>query len=225
MPKLMIWMFLFSFAVCGCATHAPIKTPDLTSDLVSQREKQVKNDVEVMMLPIHDKQDLKAYFDEDLILFGVLPVKVNIDNLGTDPCFIGVEYAQITDSDGNRNPAMNLEQVYDHTYKSYWRTAGWGVAFGVLGAVPSLINVAVTNDKIKADYNTCMLKDGEMPGKSHTEGTLFFEIDEKTPSLDGWKFQIGLEKNGEPFYFVFDLSGPIEQPRIKREPKEEKEDK
>ncbi len=32
--------------------------------------------------------------------------------------------------------------------KSYWRTAGWGGAFGIVGIIPSLINVSNTNDKI-----------------------------------------------------------------------------
>lgn len=222
MKTLISFLLLFSVSVCGCATHAPIKTPDLASNLTCQAEKQVENDIEVMMMAIHDKQNLKAYFDEDLIYLGVLPVKVSIANLGNDPCFIGVEYAQIKDPEGNSHSALNLEEVYDKTYKSYWRTAGWGVAFGLVGAVPSLINVATTNDKIKAEYDTCMLKDGEMQGETHTEGMLFFEIDRKIQTLDGWNFQIGMEKDSDPFFFIFDLNGQVEQPRIERVSEDEK---
>jgi hypothetical protein len=214
MKKFLILLILFS--AYGCASHSKITTPDLNSDLGCQSNKQVEKDVEVMMLAIHEKKALKTYFDDDLIRLGVLPVKVSIENLSSDPCFIGVDYAKITDPDGNSKPALNLDEVYDRTYKSYWRTAGWGVAFGLLGAVPSLINVATTNEKIKADYDTCMLKDGEMKANTYTEGTLFFEIDNKIQSLDGYKFQIGVEKDTEPFYFTFDLKGQVEQPRIRK---------
>ena len=223
MKKLSSFFLLFSVLVFGCATHSSINTPDLASNSDCLAEKQVSNDVEVMMLAIHDKQSLKSYFDEDLIGLGILPVKVSIDNIGENPCFIGVEYAHIADPHDAKSPALTLEEVYSRTSKSYWRTAGWGVAFGLLGALPSAVNVASTNQKIKADYETCMLKDGRLPAKTHTDGTLFFAIDEKIESLDDWTFNIGMDRDGEPFYFVFDLQGQVEQPRIKTVEDDEKD--
>ena len=225
MKKLMSILILFSVSFLGCATHDSIKTPDLVSNPECQLEKQVINDVEVMMMAIHEKQSLKSYFDEDLIALGILPVKVSIDNVGENPCFIGVEYAQIEGPNHVESSALTLEQVYNRTSKSYWRTAGWGVAFGLLGALPSAVNVASTNKKIKADYDTCMLKDGRLPAKTHTDGTLFFDIDEKIESLDNWTFKIGLDRGGEPFYFVFNLQGQVEQPRIKKVADDEKDSK
>lgn len=210
-----LMVFLCLFFLIGCASHAPIRTPDLASNLKSQANKQVVSDVEVMMLAIHDKQQLNHDFDEDLIHYGVLPIKVSIDNKDVEPCFIGVDYAKIVGPDGSTSPAMNLEQVYDRTYKSYWRAAGWGVAFGLVGAIPSLIDVNMANQDIKADYDSCMLKDGKMGSDSHTDGVLFFDIDEKITSLEGWQFKFGIEKNSNPIYFVFDLDGIVEQPRVR----------
>jgi hypothetical protein len=223
MNKIVSVLMMLLISVFGCATHDSIKTPDLVSNPDCLAEKQVKNDVEIMMMAIHDKQSLKSYFDEDLIALGVLPVKVSIDNIGENPCFIGVEYAHIADPHDAKSAAMTLEEVYNRTSKSYWRTAGWGVAFGLLGALPSAVNVASTNQKIKADYDTCMLKDGRLPAKTHTDGTLFFEIDEKVASLDDWTFKIGIDRDGEPFYFIFDLHGQVEQPRIKKVTDNEKD--
>ena len=218
MRVLLISIMLFT--LLSCASHAPIKPVDLNTDLRAQAEKQSQNDVEVMVMALHDKQQLDFHFDDDLIHYGLLPVQVSVDNTSFDPCSIGVSHASLIDPEGNSRPVLTFKQVYDETYKSYWRMVPWAVLCGPLCALGSLVDVAVTNEDIKADYANCMLKDGEMVADAHTAGVLFFEIDNKIQSLDGWKVQVGITKDSDPFYFVFDLNGTVEQPRIKnpREP-------
>jgi hypothetical protein len=109
---------------------------------------------------------------------------------------------------------LTFEQVYGKASKSYGRALGWGVAFGLLGAIPSAINVAVVNEKIKADYESCMIKNGELVSGGYTEGSMFFSIDKEIESLDGWKLQLGYNILNDPKLVTFDLSGDVEQPRV-----------
>jgi hypothetical protein len=213
-----VCFFLFSgLFLSGCASHKPLKQPNLGADLAAQQTKETHHGVEVMIRAVHQKDLLSSYYDEDLILYGVLPVQVCIDNLSDQERYLGVEYATLLSPDGIQRSPLSLEEVFDRAKKSYWRTAGWGVAFGLLGAVPSIINVSSTNEQLKADYDSSMLKSGNMVEKARAEGSVFFEVDPQLASLDGWQFKIGLEKEGEPFYVSFDLSGEVEQPRVEQQ--------
>ena len=206
--------FIFSFLI-GCATHSAIKQPNLYSDMKAQQNRQTIDQVEIMVKPIVSKKENKAYYDEDLILYGVLPFHVCFKN--TNPkasCRIEPEKAILVDPDGTSNPPLTLEEVYAKASKSYFRALGWGAAFGLLGAVPSAINVAVVNDKIKADYESCMIKSGELVSGAYTEGSLFFAIDNKIDSLDGWKLKFDFGDENSPKLLSFGLSGEVEQPRV-----------
>ena len=215
MKKTSSMILITALMFFGCATHTPIKQPNLNSNLEAQQTKQILNQVEIMARPIHRKSENKAYYNEDLILYGVLPFHVCFKN--NDPnasCQINLENAALVDPDGSPRPPLTLEQVCEKASKSYIRTAGWGVAFGLLGAIPSAINVATVNEKIKADYESCMIKGGELVSGGYTEGSIFFSIDSKIESLDGWKLQLCLNNLNDPKFVTFDLSGDVEQPRV-----------
>ena len=214
MRKALLTLCLMAFALHGCASHDPIQDPSLDTDLKVQSGKKTVNDVSIMIRVVHDKEMLQAYYDEDLVGWGMLPVQVNIENLGKEPAYLGLEYAALICPTGRIQSALSFEQAYHKAKKSYWATAGWAVAFGLVGAVPSLINVSQTNEKIAADYKRVMLKSGEMVENAHTEGSIFFDIDKKIASLDGWKFKIGFERETKPFMVTFDLEGKVEQPRF-----------
>lgn len=207
-------LFVFSFLI-GCATHSPIKQPGLYSDIEAQKNKQSTDQIEIMVRPIVSKTDNKAYYDEDLILYGVLPIHVSFKNINQNAsCHIKAERAALMDPDGASNPPLTLEEVYGKASKSYARALGWGAAFGLVGAATSAINVAVVNDKIKADYESSMIKSGELVSGAYTEGSLFFKIDNKIESLDGWELQFDFEDENGPKLLKFELSGEVEQPRV-----------
>ena len=207
-------LFVFSFLI-GCATHSPIKQPGLYADMEAQKNKQTTDQIEIMVRPIVSKTDNKAYYDEDLILYGVLPIHVCFKNINQNAsCHIKAERAALMDPDGASNPPLTLEEVYKSASKSYARALGWGAAFGLVGAATSAINVAVVNDKIKADYESSMIKSGELVSGAYTEGSLFFKIDNKIESLDGWKLQFDFEDENGPKLVTFGLSGEVEQPRV-----------
>jgi hypothetical protein len=181
----------------------------------AQQNKQTANQIEIMVRPIVSKSDNKAYYDEDLILYGVLPFHVSFRNMGSnESCHIKAEKSALVDPDGKSSPPLTLEEVYKQASKSYARTLGWGAAFGLIGAIPSVINVTVVNDKIKADYESCMIKSGELVGGAYTEGSLFFGIDNKIESLDDLILQFDFDGINDPNPVIFELSGQIEQPRV-----------
>ena len=211
-----------ALTLIGCATHTAIKQPNLNSRLDTQQNKQIVSGVEVMARPLHSIADLKANFDEDLILYGVLPFHVSFRNTNSSICHINMEHMTLIQPDGSSCQPLNLDQVCDSASKSYFRTAGWGVAFGIVGAIPSLINVAMTNDKIKADYESCMIKNGDLVSGAYTEGALFFPIDKKIQSLDGYRLNLTFVTDDQTNSATFDLSGEVEQPRVKEHKADDK---
>lgn len=208
--------------ILGCATHAPIKRPDLQTNLDAQQNRKTVNGVEIMARPIHAKSELDAYYDEDLIQYGVLPFHVCFKNSAPVSCGINTGYAVFQGPDGSAKSAMTQEEVFSRASKSYLRTAGMGAAFGLIGAIPSAINVAVVNEKIKADYESCMLKNGDLAGGGYTEGSIFFDINPEITSLDGWKLKLGFKGAEETHYAVFDLSGAVEKRQVADQPNKEK---
>ena len=136
----------------------------------------------------HLKSEMVTYFDDDLLQYGLLPVQINLKNNSYPRTLVlNADRINLIDPTGVKIPIMSYDQVIDKAKKSYWRTAGWAVAFGLLGAIPSLVNVSNTNEKIQADYESRMLKCGNLNCGSETEGLTFFSVPEDLNSLNGWK--------------------------------------
>lgn len=220
-PPFLLMAALF-FVATSCATHNPIVPPDLDNDLAAQQARQVKDGIAVMALPVHSKSALSAHFDEDLIHEGVLPIQVDIDNRSGSPCAIEIGRTALFNADGESFPPLNLKEISWEASHSYAYAIPWGIGFGLIGALPSMINVAMVNEKIEKDYDNCMLKDAAMVDGASTTGTLFFPIDDDIASLDEWFFSLGLTRDGQAVDFVFDLHGAVEQPRVERQEKTER---
>lgn len=110
---------------------------------------------------------------------------------------------------------MSTEQVVEKAKKSFFRTAGWGIAFGCIGAIPSAINVSNTNEKIQADYESRMLKGGNLVAGGVTEGLICFNVPEDINNLSGWKVSVILKdiETGENIILEYGLSGTIVSPQ------------
>jgi hypothetical protein len=226
--------FRFCFIFClvlvvstGCASHKAARQPDLSYDLKAQENKIEKDGIILMVKVFHLKSELKTYFDEDLLEYSVLPIQINLQNksYGRNVVF-NTDGINLIDPTGTRNPIMSSEQVIDKAKRSYWRTAGWGVCFGCLGVIPSAINVSNTNKKIQADYESRMIKGGNLICGGVTEGLTFFSVPEDLSSLSGWKVSVILKdiESSEDIILEYGLSGTIVSPK-ERKPKEvEKEE-
>ena len=98
-------IFFFFSSLIGCASHTPIKQPNLVSNMEAQQNRQTVDQVEIMVRPIVSKSENKAYYDEDLILYGVLPFHVCFKNNDANAsCLINAEKAVLVNPDGASNP-------------------------------------------------------------------------------------------------------------------------
>ena len=114
---------------------------------------------------------------------------------------------------------MSSEQVIDKAKKSYWRAAGWGVAYGVFGLIPSMINVSSTNKTIPADYESRIIKGGNLICGGVTEGLAFFSVPEDLSNLSGWKVSVILKdiESSEDIVLEHGLSGTIIPPKERKQ--------
>ncbi len=65
---------------------------------------------------------LEAYFDDDLLKYGILPVQIFLCNK-SHSCSVGfsVDSINLIDPSNARSPVMSCEQVLDKAKRSYWR--------------------------------------------------------------------------------------------------------
>jgi hypothetical protein len=199
-------------ALTSCATHNAAQLPQLSLDLNAQQHKVEEKGLVGMVKPIHLPSELKTYFDYDLIADGILPVQIHVMNKSYGkPCGLNTTAINLVDATGTRLPVLSVDQVLDKVQKSQWRSVGWGVAFGLVGVIPSIINVSQTNDKIRADYEARVLKSGNVVPGAVTEGVMFFSIPSDTSSLDGWKVATILVDYGDSTGIVIEnrLEGAV----------------
>jgi hypothetical protein len=175
----------------SCASHKAAQIPPLAFDLEAQQNQTMCEGVVLMAKPIHSKTDQEQYFDVDLLEDGILPIQVHVCNKGHEnPIVLSPESLNLINASGDRMPICSHEQVMDSAKRSYWRTAGWGAAFGLIGIIPSLINVSNTNKQIEADFSSRELKGGTVVNGGTTEGLVFFSVPPEINSLNGWKLSL-----------------------------------
>lgn len=217
--------FCFVFvSFFGCATHKAARQPDLSYDLKAQENKVDKDGITLMTKCFHLKSELETYFDEDLLKYGVLPIQINLQNKSYPKTVVfNTDGINLIDPTGTRNPIMSSEQVIEKAKKSYWRTAGWGVAAGIFGIIPSMINVSNTNKKIQADYESRMIKGGNLVCGGVTEGLAFFSVPEDVSNLSGWKVSVILKdiENSNNIILEYGLSGTIIPPKERKQKTED----
>lgn len=180
-----------------------------------------KDGIALMTKCFHLKSEMETYFDDDLLQYGILPIQINLQNKSYPKTVVfNIDGINLIDPTGTRNPIMSSEQAIDKAKKSYWRAAGWGVAAGIFGIIPSMINVSNTNKKIQADYESRMIKGGNLICGSVTEGLAFFSVPEDLSNLSGWKVSVILKdiKSPEDIIIEQGLSGTIIPPK-ERKPK------
>lgn len=209
-------VFFSLLAVLGCASHNAVRQPDLSYDLKAQENKVEKSGMILMVKPFHLKSELATYFDDDVLKYGVLPIQINLQNKSYPGAIVfNADGINLIDATGARSPGMACEQVYDKVKRSQWRSAGWGVAFGLVGVIPSLINVSTTNDKIRADLESRMIKSGNIVPGGMTEGLTYFSVPQDLSSLSGWKVSVVLKdvQNAKDVTLEHGLAGTIISPK------------
>lgn len=219
-----VFLVSITLLLVGCASHDVARQPDLSYDLKAQQNKAENSGVHLLVRAVHQQSDLEQYYGGDLLQYGVLPLQVNVQNRQYPRNLVfSTDGVQLIDSAGHPRPQLTIDQVMKKAKKSFWRTAGWGVAFGLFGIIPSAINVNKTNKKIRADYESRLLQSGNLQTGSMTEGILFYSVPPDVPSLNGWNVNLVMRdgETAENVNFEYGLAGTIAQ--RKKEDNEESE--
>jgi len=182
-----IIIVILIFFIAGCAAHNAVIQPNLMFDLQAEQNGIVQDGIKLLVKPIYLKSDLIAYFDQDLLKYGILPVQISIINKSNNTIYFSTDGINLIDTNNHRCPLLSVASVVDKCKKSYWRTAGWTVAFGVFGLIPSAINVSNTNEKIQSDFDSRVLKSGNMVPGAITEGLVFFDVPRDISTFDNWR--------------------------------------
>lgn len=202
--------------IASCASYDATKAPALSYDAQVQSAKVESNHIAVLVKPIQSKLEMEKYFGGDLLKYGILPIEVSITNLGHDGSMVFEPNGlNLTGPSNEHSTMLSLDQVYDRTKKSQWRTAGWAVGFGIFGLIPSAINVNNVNNKMRADYQEKMLSGGNIAKGEAKEGVAFFSVPQDLKSLDAWKLNIMVKDftNQTNVTVDYPLTGAVE-PRV-----------
>lgn len=220
--RTIVLSMLSLLVLSGCASYKATTPPPLGYDHTAQATKVEQEGVVLMAKPIHQETEVERYFDEDPIKYGILPVQIHLENKGNENHLVcAAAGINLLDPTNSRAPAMSVDQVMDKVKKSQWRSAGWTVAAGVFGLIPSAINVNKTNKKMRADYESRMFKGGKLDKGSTTEGFMFYDVPEDIGTLNGWHLTAIL-KNAEgdsDLILTQELAGTV----VKRKRKDESE--
>jgi len=197
----------------GCASYNASQSPKLDYSLSAQRSAVQANGMQLMAKPVHQEEELKTYYSNDLVRWEVLPVELYLENgrsEGGGKLYIPREGVSLVDQEGNSHPLLGLEQVMDKAGRSYWRTAGWAFAFGIIGGAISAAQVSQANEKMRTDYSERMYQDSELgPGES-VSGVVFFSIPKHLESIDGWHLGVVCtNRQGDKTLLEYPLAGKI----------------
>jgi hypothetical protein len=222
-------LFALTLVLCSsCASYKAARQPALSYDLEAQGNKVEEQGIVCMVKPIHLKSELETYFDDDLLQYGVLPMQIYLSNKehGRNVVF-STDGINLIEPSSTRCPVMSCDQVLEKAKKSYWRTAGWGAAFGIFGIIPSAINVSNTNKKIQADYESRAIKGGNLIPDGVTEGLVFFSVPPDISSLNGYTVSIILKdpQEGQDIDIKYGLSGTVVPRKTEKETKQEESQK
>ncbi len=210
--RFILILFLSILLFFGCSSHDVQKTATLETLPDNKAERIQSQGFELIAMPILTEEEHISYFDNDLIKQGILPLQLYVGNVESDDIYqLRPEDIVVTDVNGARKPTMTVDQIVEKTKKSYWRTAGWGVLFGVFGAIPSAMNVSKTNEKIRTSYNERIMKESTLRKGTEAEGLMFFVIPKDSATIDNWELSMVLKGTtvSETVPLKYQLSGDI----------------
>jgi len=204
---------LISYIFSGCASYHSIRQAPLSTNPIAQQNKRINDDIESMVYPITTQSMQKQIFDNDLIEKGYLPVQISILNKKDCNVTFNKEGIVLLTPEEIVIPRTSNLKVAMDTDKSIGRTVGWTVGFGVIGLIPSAMNVSKTNKRIQADYVAKAPIEGNLIPGGLVDGILFFKLpEEKIETLNDYKMNIVLrdELKNEEIIITHTLYGDIE---------------
>lgn len=187
----MLLFLSLTLIIGGCASYTT-QSLDTSRDhplMVTQTTEKFK----ITAIPIITKEDGKRVFDrDDLNRKGLVPVFLSITNFGTSA--LTVRSVSLVDPQGNVSKQLSATEAAESVKKSVvGRAVGWLILTGGIGAIASAAHSASVNEKIVNDLTEKQFKMNPIPSKDTRTGYVYFEVPEKTTSLDGFKLVLEVE--------------------------------
>jgi hypothetical protein len=128
---------------------------------------------------VSEAEDVEAYYGIDLIDKGFLPVKVSLINKNDDIYIISKDSVFLKYGD-TRIQSSGPGEVAEALKASVGgRTAGWGIAFGVIGGSVAYTQARNRNEALNLALHTKPLFFGQIPKGCERTGMLYFKIDKE----------------------------------------------
>jgi hypothetical protein len=207
-------LVLLTFALSllgGCASYKASQAPTLDRDIQAARAVVQTEHLSMMARPIHQEDELKVYFDTDLVYWKVLPIQVQLENASAaQEIEFKLDGLKLLDADSQQRPLLDVDEVVSRAGRSYARTLGWGVAFGLIGAGVSAYQVTEANKAMRADFSRRILQEVRLKPGEKIEGIAFFSVPGKLQSLDGWKLALlANDDDGQEVILNYSLGGEV----------------
>lgn len=187
-PILLVFIIALIFG--GCASYT-------TQSLDLNREHPLRvtynsENFQITVLPIITKEDGKRVFDrDDLNRKGLIPIYVSISNLGSNS--IVIKSVSLIDSLGNSYKQLTPTEAAESVKKSLvGRAAAWFL-LSPIAAVASAAHTSSVNERIVNDLVEKQFKMTPISPREMRSGYVYFEVNEKTNSLDGFKLLIEID--------------------------------
>jgi hypothetical protein len=162
--------------VHACASYQAATAPSLAFDDTARQNKVEVEGVLLMAKATHHESDLRQYFGDDPLQYGILPVQIRVENRSYEPfVYCNCYSINLIHPNGHRMTVLTLDQVME--------TLG----FGVFTLLPGADNVSNFNKEMRADLESKIFRAGKIHSRSTKEGFAFFVMPKRLESLEGWK--------------------------------------
>jgi hypothetical protein len=217
----MVVVVIFALSFWGCASYTATTPVNPSS---AQNASSVENGgIKITILPIQTKEDAKRFFDyEKLSEEGFMPIHLTISNMSQGNYQIASTI--LKSPDGKALEVLPEEEAYKHVKKSWvGRSLGWGLL--TIVAIPiSAAHTSSVNDKIMADLKEKQFVAKEVKAGETQSGFLYFKIDEKAMTLDGYSVVVSFH-GSEKKEIALPLKGKIYSKGGDEQKKEESSEK
>lgn len=197
--KNIFYILFFAFFITACSDYNPSPTPSLGYNSTKFEQEGLSFATRAYL----KKEDVKKYFDKDLLAYDILPVKLFVRNESNNfvnimPTFIGISI-----NNSEEVKPMNSIQVYDRLRaNTSGKTLAATIFTGGLGLIPVSMTNAETNDKLRRWIENTSIKTASLKPRESIEGVLYYPISSRySGNPDAIKsIVLHLVSNGKDYY-------------------------
>jgi hypothetical protein len=172
MRRALAGLLALSILVTGCASYT-------TTTLAGPRAEEMgasraEAGVFVGADPHVQAERQKAVFDADLAGEAVIPIRVLVRNDGAPRLLVRPSSMTLALADGTQIPSAGATAVAARLDQGVGEVIGWGIAFGVIGALAASANKDSVRTARLADYRSKELPEVSLVKGESAHGFVFF---------------------------------------------------